>query len=217
MSYVAGTSDDELLALLRSGVATTVSELAEATDVTDTAVRQRLNRLMSEGLVCRTAIRAGRGRPAHRYTLTKKALRQLGSNFNDLAIILWREIREIEDHSIRRGLIARVASALAKMYRSRVQGETTEERMRSLAALFAERRVAFDVRTEDDTVVLQANQCPYPELAEEDRAICAVEKILFSELLSEDVRLSQCRLDGHTCCEFSTKPSGEALGAIETQ
>ena len=34
------------------------------------------------------------------------------------------------------------------------------------------------------------------------RGICAVEKMLFSNLLGGDIRLSQCRLDGHTCCTF---------------
>ena len=47
-------------------------------------------------------------------------------------------------------------------------------------------------------------ECPYPELAEKDRGICAVEKMLFAKLLEEPVRLSQCRLDGHSCCQFET-------------
>jgi hypothetical protein len=31
-----------------------------------------------------------------------------------------------------------------------------------------------------------------------------MEKMLFSQLLDEPVRLSQCRLEGHTCCQFET-------------
>ena len=37
--------------------------------------------------------------------------------------------------------------------------------------------------------MLTAHACPYPELAEEDRTICSLEKMLFSELLRQDVDL----------------------------
>jgi DeoR family suf operon transcriptional repressor len=51
--------------------------------------------------------------------------------------------------------------------------------------------------------VITVDDCPYPDLAEQDRGICAVEKMLFSELLEENVQLTQCRLEGHTCCQFA--------------
>jgi len=44
--------------------------------------------------------------------------------------------------------------------------------------------------------------CPYPELAEQDRSICALERMVFSGILDQDVRLTTCRLDGDRCCEF---------------
>ena len=74
----------------------------------------------------------------------------------------------------------------------------------------AERNVPFTVerRFSPDGAallpVLTAEACPYPELAEQDRGICAVEKMMFSELLGEKVRLSECRLDGASCCRFET-------------
>ena len=91
-----------------------VTEVAGATRVTATAVRQRLTRLMGLGLVERELAiadggRAGRGRPCHRYSLTEKARRQAGNNFPDLAIVLWHEIRGVKDQEIRRGLLERIA------------------------------------------------------------------------------------------------------------
>ncbi len=200
-----------------------VTEVAGATRVTATAVRQRLTRLMGLGLVERELAiadggRAGRGRPCHRYSLTEKARRQAGNNFPDLAIVLWDEIRGVKDQEIRRGLLERIASALATLYRDRVQGPTLAARMESLKALFGERRVPLTVeeagRLSDQKSpepasnsalpLLTVAECPYPELAEKDRGICAVEKMLFAKLLDEPVRLSQCRLDGHSCCQFET-------------
>lgn len=204
MSTVTETSDTQLLDLLRRRGAMSVSELAEATDVTATAVRQRLTRLMGQGLIEREAARVGRGRPSHRYSLSDKARRQVGTNYADLAILLWEQIRNVKDLDIRRGLLERIAEAMAQFYAGEVQGTTTAARMESVQKLFADRRVPMAVELDGESPLLTVLDCPYPELAEKDRGICAVEKMLFSELIDTPLRLSQCRLEGHACCQFET-------------
>jgi predicted ArsR family transcriptional regulator len=242
MSGTSQTSDNDIVDLLRQAGSMCVSELAVATDVTPTAVRQRLSRLMGQGLVGRRTLRSGRGRPSHRYELTEKGQRQSGSNFVDLAMMLWQEIRSISDPSVRRGLIARLAKRMAGLYSDRIEGETAEARMQSVAEVFGERNVPLAVETvtspearvpakdnplkvidvaaayaesptENNTnrpagesAVLTVWACPYPELAEVDRGICAMERMMFAELLAQDVRLTACRLDGDPCCRFQTGP-----------
>lgn len=202
MSTAAPSSDAELLDLLRSNGPMSVIEMAELFEVTPTAVRQRLSRLMAQELIEREAVRAGRGRPKHRYQLTQKGLRLTGSNFTDLALALWREISAIEDMQIRRTLLERVVKALASGYAREMEGRTTTERMQALSRILGQRRVPFTVEREGTMPVLTAHACPYPELAESDRSICALEKILFSELLGQDLELSKCRLDGDSSCQF---------------
>ena len=74
--------------------------------------------------------------------------------------------------------------------------------MRSVSQVFAERDVPFDVDESGPLPVLTAVACPYPQLAEQDRGICALEKMLFSELVGNGLRLTDCRLDGDSCCRF---------------
>src|SRR5688572_9050008 len=90
-------SDERLLELMRSRGSVSIAEAIEAGGVTATAVRQRLTRLMREGLVERSTERRGRGRPGHRYSLTEKARRQAGNNYADLSMALWQEIRNLKD------------------------------------------------------------------------------------------------------------------------
>ena len=196
------TSDVGLLDILRKAGPCSVAQLAAAMEVTATAVRQRLTRLLAVGDIERTTERASRGRPVHRYGLTDKGRRRAGANFADLALALWEEIRAIKDPEVRRGLLARISVRMASLYAGQIGGSTLEERMESLASLFRQRQIPFDVERSGDLPVLHARACPYPELAERDRSVCAMEKGLFSELLGESVRLSNCRLDGHTCCTF---------------
>jgi predicted ArsR family transcriptional regulator len=161
---------------------------------------------MSQGLIEREVSRASRGRPSHRYLLTEKGRRQTGANFIDLALALWQEIRAIKDEDVRKGLLQRVAGHLADAYRPQVTGRTVGERMEEVKDLFAERKVPFEVERSGSLPVLTALACPYPELAEQDRGICAVESMLFRELLGGDVRLTDCRLDGEsTCCRFESR------------
>jgi DeoR family transcriptional regulator, suf operon transcriptional repressor len=199
------SSDTALLDLMRQRGSLGVAELASAMQVTATAVRQRLARLMGNGLIQRDVAKAVRGRPSHRYSLTEKGIRNTGSNFADLAIALWKEVRQIKDPEIRSGLMQRLAQSMAGMYGGQIRGDTVEERMASVSRLLGERNIPFAVDRSGQLPVLTALACPYPELAEQDRGICAVEKLVFSELLGEKVRLTECRLDGASnCCRFET-------------
>lgn len=195
-------SDVAVLDLLRKNQAMTVAGIAKSLGVTATAVRQRLTRLMDEGCIEREVVPTKRGRPQHEYSLTTKGRRQTGENFADLAMVLWQEIRIIEDPIVRRGLIERVSQRLAGLYADQISGTTVEQRMLELVALFAERRLPLEVDQSGELPVISVGACPYPELAEQDPSVCSMERMLISEILGETVRLSQCRLDGGCDCTF---------------
>lgn len=199
-------SDRTIVDFLRREGASTISDLVAFAGVTATAIRQRLNRLMEQGLVAREAEAAGRGRPTHKYSLTAAGSRLGGDNYEDLVSVLWSEIRAVKDPDVRHGLLKRVVGRLADTYRNQIVGSGLRERMESLVGLMAKRDVNFEVNTSADgqLPVLTALACPYPELAEQDRSVCSMEKMLFSEILGEGVRLSVCRLDGENCCTFES-------------
>jgi DeoR family suf operon transcriptional repressor len=206
MATAVPTSDARLLDVLRMTGATGVADLADQFDVTPTAVRQRLIRLMAEGLIQREAIRNGPGRPRHLYRLTNEGLRLTGSNLADLALALWREIGPTGNDGLRRETLRRIAASLAADYADQVQGRTLAERMRSLGELLRQRRIPISVDQFAHQPVMTAHACPYPRLAERDRSVCAMEEMLFSELLGQEVRLAQCRLDGAPDCRFRAEP-----------
>jgi DeoR family transcriptional regulator, suf operon transcriptional repressor len=195
-------SDEHVVNLLRKQEGAGIGELAQALGVTATAVRQRLGRLMDEGLVWREEVaRAGRGRPSHRYQLTEKGRRFGGNNYADLVDVLWAEIRSIENADIQTGLLKRIAKQLAERA-GELHGATLEEKMQQLADLMQERHIPFEVDRSGELPVLTAVACPYPDLVEHDKSICAMERMLFSEVLGESMRLTDCRPHGDSCCSF---------------
>ncbi|MEN0109606.1 MAG: ArsR family transcriptional regulator, partial [Planctomycetota bacterium] len=206
-------------------------ELGGVLGVTATAIRQRLRRLMADGLIEREepggepaekaslSAKQGRGRPSHHYRLTDEGRRAAGDNYDDLAEILWEEVRGIDDPAVRVGLVKRIAERFAKRYAGEVGGDDLAERMRALMRLMGEREVPVEVDESGELPVLTMLACPYPRLAEQDRGICSVEKVMLSEVLGEGVRLSECRLDGGDCCSFqpSAAPTNAALQAAATK
>lgn len=209
MNDTTELSDRTIVDYLRRRSVATIGDLVEFTDVTATAVRQRLTRLMEKGFVARESTAAGRGRPMHRYSLTPAGLRSGGTNYDNLAQVLWEEIREVRDPEVRQGLLKRVAERLADVYRDQIHGETLRERMAELAKLMSGQDLPFEIDESEELPVLTALACPYPDLAEQDRGVCAMEKMLLSNVLGEGLKLSSCRLDGASCCTFEA--SGAAV------
>jgi predicted ArsR family transcriptional regulator len=157
-------------------------------------------------LIEREKIVAGRGRPTYTYRITDAGRRVNAADATDLAEALWQEVLSIEDPQLRDRLLDSVAHRLGREYASKLDSEAPlEERMRVLSRLMSARRVNSDVISDGDLPVLDINTCPYPTLADgsADHTMCRLEEKLFSEALGKPVQLSQCRLDGDTCCQFA--------------
>ena len=210
-----GTSDRPLLDVIRRRGPLSIATLAEFLDVTPTAVRNRLTRLIAAGLVERAAEHGGRGRPKHLYQASVEA-KGLGQNYADLACVLWDEMmRTVPDRKLRRLLFGRITQRLADLYLVRVRAENWEGRLDQLGAVLHERGIEAEVVRDSDQGLpfLKQHSCPYFELAEVDHAICDLERKMFEKVLGRGLRLSHCRLDGDRSCDFEAKPLVE-IGSI---
>jgi predicted ArsR family transcriptional regulator len=209
-------ADADVLNFLADSGPLAISDIVQHFAVTRTAVNERLLRLMGEGLVDRELVHGGRGRPSFRYSLSPKARRLAGNNFADLAAVLWQEVLGIKDARHRQRAIRRVARALKALYADAIHGTTLKARMESLRELLEQRRVRCDVDTTRGHPTFTLRDCPYPDLADVDNTICQVETMLFSQLLGDEVVLSQCRLDGHASCQFGEQPKQTIRKALIT-
>src|SRR5262245_19080691 len=196
MKTVLEQSDGQFLNELHRIGPKTVQDICAAIGVTATAIRQRLRRLQGSGFVAQELVRTGRGRPHYVYRVTDKGLRQIGDNYGDLALILWREIRNISDPEIRESSTMRVRDALVSRLGDFGEG-MLEERMQRLGDSLRSRGYDVEVGGSGTLPILRENNCPYQELAEEDRGICGLERDVFEKALGTEVRLTHCCLDGH--------------------
>ena len=206
MKVELDTIDREFLDRLNRLGSATIQEICAERGVTATAVRQRLIRLQALNLVHRETIRSGRGRPHHTYQLSEAGRRELGENYAELTRILWNAIQAIEDPSVRRATLDNVRRSLTEMYGQTVSAATPEERLKQLCGVLAVRGFNVEVDQGESLPILRENNCPYYDLAAEDPAICALEQSVFEDILGVGVTLTQCCLEGHSCCEFQMSP-----------
>ena len=92
---------------------------------------------------------------------------------------------------LQRGLLRRIADRMTSFYREQLRGETLAERMEALADLFpaAADSDRGSASTEGELPYWSLLACPYPDLADQDRTVCAMERLLISDLLDHPVSL----------------------------
>ena len=195
--------DDEqfLLSLQRLGEVT-VQDLCDVAGVTATAVRMRLGRLQTLGLVDRQTIRTGRGRPHHTYQITEQGRRQLGDNYSELARLLWSELQTIDEIDVRRRVTGRIRDAMVRQYGANVSGSALSDRFAQLGVALSDRGFSVEVGSDVNLPILRENHCPYHDLAQHDSGICELEQQVFEQVLGVPLTLTSCCRDGQRCCEF---------------
>lgn len=212
MRILVEQGDEQFLQQMHHLGHCSIQDLCDATHVTATAVRQRLNRLQSLGLVSRETVRQGRGRPHHAYVLTEVGLRQLGDNYAELAVLLWNELQRIDDLQVRDLVMSRLRDALARRYGAEISGRTLDERLEQLRVALNQRGFHVELDSRDGLPILRESNCPYHELAGIDRGICALEQDVFERILGVPLVLAQCSRDGDRCCEFHPRSLPEPGG-----
>lgn len=203
MSAQIEERDREFARSLQAIGPASVSELCARLDVTATSVRQRLARMEAAGLVDREAEKSGRGRPVHRYRLTQAGLRSLGSNYADLAVLLWSELSAIEHQPTRERVFGNLRTRLVERFGGGGAAGSLNARVKSLAAELSDAGLDVAVGSDGHLPVLKGCACPYPDIALSDDSICRLEQEVFAEVLGAEIELRSRCVDGHACCEFA--------------
>lgn len=188
-----------------------IKDIEEHLGVTKTAVRQQLTSLMADGLVSTHMVREGVGRPHYVYSLTGKARELFACYCDEVVLSLYEELIAEVGPSRVTHMLDRVSQRLARRYDGQFPGSALADRVRGLAQSLDARGILTDLQATDSGYILKEYNCPYHELAQEHREICEMEQTMMSQVLSADVELTQCMMDGHHGCHFNVLPRTAAV------
>jgi predicted ArsR family transcriptional regulator len=221
MAKPLSTAKQRVLEHLKRTDGATASEIAEALDITEAAVRQHLDALVERGLVerrSRRRVNAGRGRTPSEWVLTPEAASQFADRHGQLTVELLDAMRDaLGTEGIERVIDSRAQHQL-EAYRAVVPAAgtaTLERRVRALARQRTAEGYMADVQRDGDAVVLVEHHCPICTAATACPGFCRSELELFRETLGPDVSVERTAhiLAGDVRCAYLVRP----VGSVETK
>jgi predicted ArsR family transcriptional regulator len=170
-------------------------------------VAQQLRALDTAGLVTRTSVRHGVGRPRHLYDITPDAQGLFPSNYDGLATGLLAAILEVGGETLVEDVFAarrRQAEARLRkqMDASLPSDAPLEDRVRELARLQDELGYVSEARVDADGIRLLEHNCAVLDVARGMPVACRAELDLFRKVLGVDLVRERHIAAGDRCCEY---------------
>lgn len=172
--------------------------LASLLGVNPTAVRQQLAVLQREGLVGVRVERRRVGRPTHLYGLTEKAEALFPQAYGPVAVSILRQLGRMDGPGKVARLLARRTRELVAQYRKRLDGMTTEQKIRELARIREEEGYMAGSKG----LTLSEHHCPIAAIAKEFPEVCTLEKKLFEAVLGVKLARTDHIASGGSACVY---------------
>lgn len=202
-----------ILVHLRRAGPSSPDDIASALGASRSGVAQQLRALDSTGLVARTAVRHGVGRPRHLYDVTSDAQDLFPSNYDGLAAGLLAAIVEVGGDALIEDVFAARRRQAGAALRARLDqalpaGASLADRVLELARIQDEQGYISEARVNGDGIRLIEHNCAVLDIARGNGAACRAELDLFREVLGADVVRERHIAEGDRCCEYLVVAEG---------
>ncbi len=181
--------------------------ISAAIGASRSGVAQQLRALDTAGLVTRTSVRHGVGRPRHLYDITPDAQGLFPSNYDGLATGLLAAILEVGGET----LVEDVFAARRRQAESRLRAQMDAslapdaplaDRVRELARLQDELGYVSEARVDAAGIRLLEHNCAVLDVARGMPVACRAELELFREVLGVNLVRERHIAAGDRCCEY---------------
>ncbi len=187
-----------ILTLLRRS-SRTVDELAQALDLTHTAVRAHLAALERDGLVQQRSERRGSGKPSSVYDLAPAAEdlfpKSYGQLLDQLLEVLHGRMTPEEVETLLREVGRRMAAPW------KIPPGELRVRLEAAVQVLNELGGLMERETGGETVGIRGYRCPFAAVVPEHPEVCRLAEALLSELVGMPVQ-EQCARTGPVPCRF---------------
>ena len=216
----SGQTKQRMIEHLQVVPSSTAPEMARICGVTDAAMRQHLEQLEAEGLVCRDLqpnSGTTRGRPAVHWVLNHDKLQSISDSFpetfpdrhHDLAVDLLVGMAESLGPEAIQAVLTRRGERLAKHYQHLMADLPLADRVQQLAAA----RDAEGYRAEssvapDGSLMLTEHHCAIAQAAEACAGLCESELVVFRTALGPDTTVERVQFApaGDGRCSYRISP-----------
>ncbi|MDY6966579.1 MAG: ArsR family transcriptional regulator [Halobacteriota archaeon] len=181
-----------------------VDELSELIGISPTAVRQHIAILESNGLLGKSPVNEGMGRPKYFYFLTEESEDFFPKAYAQLSEWLIEEILKSKGIEELKRVLRRLGEEQAEKYKKRFGSKSIFEKVETLVDLLEERNNML-VEAEDfgsSIVIIQYN-CLFHDISKKfGIVICEFDRRFITTLLGRDIEVLTCAADGDQYCSF---------------
>jgi predicted ArsR family transcriptional regulator len=188
----------QIIALLRRS-SRTVDELAQALDLTHTAVRTHLAALERDGLVQQRSERRGSGKPSSVYDLMPAAEYLFPKSYDQLLDQLLDVLGEHLPADEVETFMREVGRRMAAQWK--IPPGELRMRLEAGAEVFNELGGLMERETEGETLCIIGYRCPFAAEVREHPEVCDLAETLLSELVGVPVQ-EHCERTGPVPCRF---------------
>jgi len=205
LNLVSSDTRRELLQLIKRQGSVSVDEAMDALEMARTTVRDHLLQLMEKGLLDRTAVREGRGRPSHRYTMSRRAAMLFPSRDGELMGRLVQFLYDNGAEELVETFFEDYWEARTRAVKRRLQEVESDDRDRQLEILqsiLEDEGFMPDVSRDENRVTIRECNCPFPETVKQTKIPCRLERAFFEAVLETDIARVSYIPEGNPACTY---------------
>jgi len=185
--------------------------IAAAIGASRSGVAQQLRALDTAGLVTRTSVRHGVGRPHHLYDITPDAQDLFPTNYDDLATGLLSAVLEVGGEALVEEVFAARRRQAEARLRDRIRTSLPDDaplidRLAVVAGLQDELGYLAEAQVDGDELRLVEHNCAVLDVARRIPAACNAELDLFRTVLGVDLVREHHIASGDRCCSYRVAP-----------
>jgi len=205
LDLVSSDTRRELLQIIKRRGSLSVDEAMEALDMARTTVREHLLQLKEKNLLTRRSEPQGRGRPSHRYEMTRRAKVLFPSRDGELMGELVRFLQDEGAEDLVETFFERYWSDRTEAVKQKLRAADPDEletQLEVLRGILAEEGFMPEIDEEGEAVTVRECNCPFPESVKQTRIPCRLEKNFFETLFRTTLDRVTYIPDGNPACTY---------------
>jgi predicted ArsR family transcriptional regulator len=219
LDLVSSDTRRELLQIIKRRGSLSVDEAMEALDMARTTVRDHLLQLREKGLLDRTVEREGRGRPSHRYQMSRQAKMLFPSRDGELMGRLLQYLRDHGAADLVETFFEEYWAARTRAVKQRLRGEASDdvdEQLDVLRSILEEEGFMPEIDSQGERVTVRECNCPFPESVKQTKIPCRLEREFFEAIFEAELDRVTYIPEGHSACTYEVDRGKVEGGSLES-
>jgi len=205
LDLVSSDTRRELLQIIKRRGSLSVDEAMEALGMARTTVREHLLQLREKGLLVRSAEREGRGRPSHRYEMTRRAKVLFPSRDGELMGTLLQFLHDNGAEALVETFFEDYWDARTQAVKRKLQEAAADDltqQLDVLRSILEEEGFMPEITREGDRVTIRECNCPFPESVKQTQLPCRLEREFFEALFGTALERGSYIPEGKAACTY---------------